>query len=123
MVNRQAEKPTEAIKFTLTASANAVMDEQLSIRIGTLPAGGIQENGDYVLRLTEPATYQRTVIASLPNGATAFRKLSSPAELTVFWPYHTSYAELSCSSSGGATYGEIEALCNNILQAWTWLQP
>lgn len=119
-VKRQAEKPTQAILFTLTASKTTPIDEQFSTTIGTLPTGGIQELGDYILRTAEPATYERVDIASLPMGTVAFRNSSSPLELTIFWPHQTNYAEVSCSSSGGATSTELETVCKNVLDTWTW---
>ena len=121
VINRQAEKPTPIVQFSLTASTNSSIDEQVSISIGALPAGGIQENGDYILRLTKPNIYQQVGIPSLPTEAIAFRAISASPELTIFWPHRTNYAEISCSSGGGATSSQIETVCKNLVATWTWV--
>lgn len=120
VVKHQSEVPTQTIAFTLMATTSATIDEQFATTVGAMPSGGIQENGDYNLRVTEPSIYERAAIEQLPSGATAFRKLSRPAELTIFWPHNNRYAELSCSSSGSAAYSKLEALCVSVINAWEW---
>ena len=120
VINRQSQKPSPVVDFTLVATTSATIDEQFAVTVGTIPSDDIQGNADYNLRITKPDVYVRITFDGLPAGATAFRTRTEPSELTIFWPHNSNYAELACSTSGGATYNQLTAVCVHVLQAWKW---
>ncbi len=116
-IKHQQDTPTQAILFSLLAATSSTIDEQIAIRVGTIPTGGMQENADYNLRTANHAMYKQVTLTQLPTGVSAFR---SSTELTVFLPHNTRYAQISCSSSGGTSYSTIETLCLGSVNAWEW---
>jgi hypothetical protein len=119
-IKQQSETPRAQFLLRLEANTSATQDEQFAATVGTMPSDGLHGIGDYNLRLSKPESYTVATVAGLPAGAAAFRTTSGPAELTVFWPHGSAYAELAFSTSGGASEGQLEALYGGVLAHWIW---
>jgi len=120
-VRRQIETPS-AVPFQLQLAANtgSKTDQQFSATIGTMPVGGLTSLGDYNVRVTDTSTYAAATLPGLPAGAIAFRTVSGPAGLAIFWPHGSHYAELGFSTEGGATPAALQATYAQVLSAWNW---
>jgi predicted phage tail protein len=119
-IKRQANAPPAPFLLQLEANTPATVDEQLAITVGKLPADGLRGIGDYNLRIKQSNVYSQTTFSNLPSHAIAFQNANPPAALTVFWPHGTRYAELTVSTSGGATYSQLKTIYGQIITQWKW---
>lgn len=121
VVKHQAETPADALSLLqLTANTDSITDQQFAASVGTVPAGGLSENGDYNLRATRTDTYKTVNLPGLPAGATAFQTISGPLSYVVFWPHGGRYAELAFSTDGNATPDQLQATYSQVIANWSW---
>lgn len=120
-IKRQTATPAgQMTLLQLFATTSSTTDKEFAATVGVLPADGLSGIGDYNLRATQIATYQRYTPANLPLGAVAFRTVSGPAAFTVFWPHGTWYVELAYSTDGGASLSQLESVFNQTIASWQW---
>lgn len=119
-VKSQTDTPSAPFLLQLEATSASIRDERIAITVGIMPTNGLSGVGDYNLRATESAVYQKAAPSNLPSGAVAFQTVGDPAGLAVFWPHGAQYAELAFSTSGGATYAQLESAYTNVLAQWNW---
>jgi hypothetical protein len=120
-VRRHTETPGANILVQLVATTPSTTDQQFAVTLGTVPAGGLREVGDYNLRSTNTEAYAPFSFASLPEGATGFRNTAGPAAFVVFWPYQSRYVEIALTSEGVATLQQLETTFSGAISAWHWL--
>jgi hypothetical protein len=120
-LKRQTETPEgSSTHLQLVANTKGVNDQQFAATSGVMPPGGLNDIGDYNLRVADTTTYSRTSPTALPSGAVAFRNVSGLPTLVVFWPHGTSYIELAFSTDGGASYQLLETTYAQVMNDWAW---
>lgn len=122
VVKQRHETPDDnGVQLRLLAVTNSQTDQQFAVSVGSLPAGGISNLGDYNLRATQTSTYAAYTPPDLPSGAVAFRTTTGPAAFTVFWTHGDRYVELALSADGSSAYQPLETTFQQIMTNWQWL--
>jgi hypothetical protein len=116
----QTSTATPLTELEFSANTDARTGQQVGITIGELPSGGLSNLGDYLARSKDTTTYAPATLPGLPSGAFAFRTVSSPAALAVFWLQGSRYAEVSISTDGSATLDQLQATYQQLISTWQW---
>ncbi|HSX06182.1 MAG TPA: hypothetical protein VLG92_00490 [Candidatus Saccharimonadia bacterium] len=120
-IRSQTETATDPrVQLRLVASTDSYIDQQFAVTRGSMPSDGLRGIADYNLRATDTAIYTRFTPPNLPAGGQAFRNTQDPAAITLFWPRSGYYAELAFSTSGGASFDQLQATYRQMMQSWQW---
>jgi hypothetical protein len=102
------------------ANTPSQTDEQFAATIDAMPSDGFEGIASYAFRQKSPNLYEESAPTCLPAGAIAYRTISGPAELTLFWPHGKVYAAVSFSTDGVASFDQLQAVCSQTISEWVW---